>query len=226
MKEAMGGRSRFRFKEIVVFGDSVAYGAWDEEGGWVQRLRKYYDVALLSGGDSFAVVYNLGVADETTEELLKRFDTEMKSRIWQDEQDLLIVFEIGKNDSSVVLKDGSNLVDGARFTANMHELISQAKKYTNNVLVLGTAPVDEKNLDTFIKDENYAMTNDQIKRYSLILEKVCKEDGVDFIDLFSTFSKALKHSPDKFHFGGMHPNTLGHRRIFALVRAYVERKRF
>jgi len=25
---------------ILVFGDSITYGAWDEEGGWVQRLRK------------------------------------------------------------------------------------------------------------------------------------------------------------------------------------------
>lgn len=32
--------------KILVFGDSIAYGKWDSDGGWVARLRKYVDVNL------------------------------------------------------------------------------------------------------------------------------------------------------------------------------------
>lgn len=28
---------------VLVFGDSITQGFWDTEGGWVERLRKYYD---------------------------------------------------------------------------------------------------------------------------------------------------------------------------------------
>ena len=47
---------------ILVFGDSIAYGKWDEQGGWVQRLRKYIDKKynLIDEPKSW-LVYNLGI---------------------------------------------------------------------------------------------------------------------------------------------------------------------
>ncbi|MDD2822618.1 MAG: hypothetical protein PHQ59_00920 [Candidatus Daviesbacteria bacterium] len=55
---------------ILVFGDSVAYGAWDPKGGWVRRLREVieepiYKTAIYTKhykltGDA-SLVYNLGV---------------------------------------------------------------------------------------------------------------------------------------------------------------------
>ena len=57
--------------EIIVFGDSIAYGAWDKEGGWVQRLRKILDVKTLSNPDQFYLVYNLSIDGADTELLLK-----------------------------------------------------------------------------------------------------------------------------------------------------------
>ena len=33
---------------ILIFGDSITYGAWDKEGGWVQRLRKFLDERNLT----------------------------------------------------------------------------------------------------------------------------------------------------------------------------------
>ena len=32
--------------KILIFGDSICYGKWDKEGGWVTRLRKYIDQNL------------------------------------------------------------------------------------------------------------------------------------------------------------------------------------
>ena len=28
-------------QKIFIFGDSIAYGAWDPVGGWVERLRQW-----------------------------------------------------------------------------------------------------------------------------------------------------------------------------------------
>ena len=46
---------------ILVFGTSTTYGAWDSEGGWVQRLTKYLDNKQLEGKehptDPYYVIY-------------------------------------------------------------------------------------------------------------------------------------------------------------------------
>ena len=48
--------------QILIFGDSIAWGAWDKEGGWVQRLRKLIDEKNLSDPEFYCLVYNLGVS--------------------------------------------------------------------------------------------------------------------------------------------------------------------
>lgn len=46
--------------KIIVFGDSIAYGKWDHEGGWVCRLRKYVDNMYNIGKNGNLQVYNMG----------------------------------------------------------------------------------------------------------------------------------------------------------------------
>ena len=57
--------------KILVFGDSIAYGANDYElGGWVNRLRLDFDKKT----DYEIEVFNLGRSGEISEEVLNRFD--------------------------------------------------------------------------------------------------------------------------------------------------------
>jgi lysophospholipase L1-like esterase len=80
--------------QILVFGDSNTWGAWDrEKGGWVNRLRLFLD---REGDDVF--LYNLGISDNTTQDVLGRFEFETKQRMKED-PDLVIIFDIGSNDS-------------------------------------------------------------------------------------------------------------------------------
>ena len=55
---------------VFVFGDSIAWGLYDDRGGWVGRLWN---------GRS-RLVYNLGVDGETSEDISKRFIAEAKVR--------------------------------------------------------------------------------------------------------------------------------------------------
>ena len=34
--------------QISVFGDSITYGAWDREAGWVERLKKVLNKIFLT----------------------------------------------------------------------------------------------------------------------------------------------------------------------------------
>ncbi len=60
---------------VLVFGDSIAYGAWDEEGGWVERLKRYLHHRTTSYGE-YHLVYNLAVSGETSRGILERLEGE------------------------------------------------------------------------------------------------------------------------------------------------------
>ena len=85
--------------QILVFGDSVAWGAWDKEGGWVARLRKLVDERTLSTPEfhnvDFFMVYNLGVSGDTSKWLLKRFEPGVKQRLKEKDKTIIII-AIGK----------------------------------------------------------------------------------------------------------------------------------
>ena len=74
--------------KILIFGDSIIWGAFDTEGGWATRLKKYFDENRKE--DFNYQVYNLGVSGDTTEDLLDRFEFETKQRINEEEETIFI----------------------------------------------------------------------------------------------------------------------------------------
>jgi hypothetical protein len=67
-------------QKIFLFGDSIAYGAWDPEGGWVERLRQWLFVTTRDEYNLGTFLYNLSIVGDTTTDLLKRFTTEIEAR--------------------------------------------------------------------------------------------------------------------------------------------------
>ncbi len=53
---------------VLVFGGSTTQGFWDSEGGWVARLRKFYDLLQLEDlkKRDEPTVFNLGIAGGTS----------------------------------------------------------------------------------------------------------------------------------------------------------------
>jgi len=91
---------------ILVFGDSITYGNWDREGGWVQRLRKFLDKRNLTDPDFYCLIYNLGISGNDTENLLKRFEFETEQRLKEGEETIFI-FAIGINDTQFLHSENS-----------------------------------------------------------------------------------------------------------------------
>src|SRR4051812_41492371 len=68
---------RLTWSTCLVFGDSIAYGAKDEEaGGWVDRLKADFDHDPAPRTE----VYNLGVDGTRTDDTLSRIDIEASAR--------------------------------------------------------------------------------------------------------------------------------------------------
>jgi len=190
---------------ICVFGDSTAWGAWDlEKGGWVNRL--WFHVAKRKD-DDYVEVYNCSVSGGTTDTILERFESEAKIR----SADALI-FQTGGNDASYGNAPGNYLVSPEKFKENLEEIIKRAKKITENIIFMDLKNCDEsKTMPVSWADIYY--TNENIKKYSAIMQDVCQENNIIFLDMNPLDNNDFDD--------GLHPNAKGHEKVFFQVRDFL-----
>lgn len=197
-------------KSICIFGDSTAWGAWDmEKGGWVNRL--WFHVAKREG-DDYVEIYNCSVSGGTTNTILERFENEAKVR----NADALI-FQTGGNDAAYENKPGNYLVTPDKFKENLEEIIRRAKQITDNIIFMDLRNCDEsKTVPVSWADIYY--TNESIRKYSGIMEEVCREQNVIFLDI---------NPLDNGDFDdGLHPNVKGHEKIFLQIRDFLVKQQW
>jgi lysophospholipase L1-like esterase len=201
--------------QILVFGSSTTYGAWDIEGGWVQRLRKWLDkIVIDSNYKEYHIVYNLGIDGDTSSGLLKRFEQEAKPRIWPDE-DTVLIFSIGANDTVWDNKTKKTEISPAEFKKNLEELVKLAKKYTKKIVFVGSKPIDESKVNPIPWLPGKSYKKKYIKQFDEISKKVFEGNNLPFIDLYDRLESEgfLKMLAD-----GIHPNSEGHKKIFEIVK--------
>jgi len=203
--------------QILIFGDSITYGAWDKEGGWVQRLRRFLDEKNLTSPDFYFVVYNLGISGNTSEDLLERFEFETKQRL-KEHKETIVAFAIGINDSQFVHSEGDHRVPIEKFKSNLQKLIKLAQKFSLKIIFVGLTPVDEKRTTPIPWDSDKFYKNEYIEKYNQVIKKVCEENKIYFIEIFEKF-KATGYQ--ELLEDGLHPNSKGHKRIFEIVKDFL-----
>jgi lysophospholipase L1-like esterase len=176
---------------VLVFGDSIVMGLWDERGGWPERL---WD------GRS-RIVYNLGVDGETSDDVSSRFQSEAKSR--GANKNTIVVFAVGINDSSRM--NGANRVDMAKYIRNMEGLIDLTREHlTQKILCVGLAPIDQSKSVPFILEKTISFYSTDQQEYDSALETLCRKKGVRYVSL-RNLSMENHLSED-----GVHPLSEGH----------------
>jgi len=203
---------------ILVFGDSIVYGAWDRgrEGGRVQKLRKFLDEKHFIDPDFDYSVYNLGVSGDTTEDLLERFEFEAKQRL--KEEDGIIIFQIGINDSQFIISQSGLRTLPEKFRKDVEKLINQAQKFTSQIVFVGPTPVDEIKTTPIPWNPDKIYKNENIKRNNEIIKSVCRENNIDFVEIFDNW---IKSDYKKLLEDGLHPNSKGHKKIFETVKNFL-----
>lgn len=203
--------------QILVFGDSETYGAWDTEGGWVGRLRKFLDEKIIASRQKFyCLIYNLGIDGDTTENLLKRFDFEARQRL--QEKETIIIFAIGGNDSVLIHEEDSSMIPPEKFKENLQKLIEFARKFSSKIIFVGLVPIDESKTAPVSWDKEMNYRNAHICLYDEIIKSVCLENNVYFVEMFEKFKEGdYKHLSED----GLHPNSEGHRIIYETVRGFL-----
>jgi lysophospholipase L1-like esterase len=199
--------------QILIFGDSITYGAWDtEQGGWVARLRKFLDNKANEDEKYYYLVYNLGISGNNSTHILKRFEFEAQQRV-KEEGETIIIFALGTNDAQLFV--GKLRTEPEEFRNNLQQLAVLARKFAQKVIFVGLFPVDEtktcprpSNKEKFYKNENLELNNKMIKEF-------CEKNDLLFIDIYNHFTK-IKYQ--ELLEDGLHPTTEGHRQMFEIIK--------
>lgn len=193
---------------ILIFGDSITWGAVDSKGGWANRLKD-------ESGEN--TVYILGISGDTSSGVLKRLTQESLARLDDDLQTVLII-AIGINDSQIELETNTNKISLENFYDNLKKIVIDGKKFANKTTLLGLTPVDEEKVKPMPWKETHGYTNEQIEKYDKTIKKVAEEENVDLVEIYSKFKQV---DYKNLLFDGLHPNDKGHELIYSLLKNYL-----
>jgi len=193
--------------KILVFGDSITWGAFDlESGGWVERLKTVY---MNMRPEVKYYVYNFGVSSNDTRGVL--FELEKRLEIIEkiEPDDYIFVFSIGSNDCRYIKTKENKFVPIDEFESNLKKIISLTRKYSEKIIFTGFLEVDESKTKPWLEDEFWE--NDDLEEYDKKLKGICKSENIGFIPFLNLLTKEDLHD-------GLHPNSKGHRKIFERVK--------
>ncbi len=198
---------------IFCFGDSITYGAWDPEGGWADMLRRYFHKSYLAGGVK-AQVFNLGIGGEMSDGLLMRIENEILARLkpsWIP----VIIIATGKNDSKAQGTPENYSSNPEAYRGNLINIVNIAKKYSNNILMVGLGISNEK---LSFKDLFY--TNKRFKLFDEVNEDVATALSIPRVELHERMLMLGKC--ENFFEDSAHPNNIGHTWLFEQILPQVK----
>lgn len=207
-----------KYFALVVFGDSIAYGAWDSEGGWVERLKRYVATkSIASELRYWGYVYNESVAGDTSGDVLNRLEHGLKGKVLAPEETILLL-SIGINDAHTRI-DGEYAVSLSEYEQNIATLLEMARPYATRIAFVGFPPVEDKRMNPTPWDENLSYTNERVRSFETSAQKLCAANDIPFISIHEQLH-------EQHLFDGLHPNDEGHKKIFQIVQAYLEARRW
>jgi lysophospholipase L1-like esterase len=199
---------------VLIFGDSIAYGAYDSQGGWADRLKVTYleRHMAVAGFDTSELpsIYNLSMPGELVRRLIWRLPHETVARrdVWGEETDIAFVFAVGLNDT-LIDDNGKPSSTPEQFTKGLEELLAVAQLFSKKILFVGLTPVE----DDDPRVQNY--TCERIWQFELALRAFTKKHKLPSVRLFEKF---MQSNDEEFMFSdGLHPSDEGHRIIYERV---------
>lgn len=200
--------------KILIFGDSIAWGAFDDEkGGWAERLKTKY--LSTFDNDNGVGVYNLSVSSNNTRGVLHSIENEIGKFNKIEPDDYILLFSIGCNDSACSSSIDDFGVPPDEFIHNLERIIAISKKYSQNIIFTGLTMVDEGL--TMPWGEDSFWENARIKRYNDEIDNICRDNDLEFIPLWNIITEADLSD-------GMHPDSAGHGKIFAQIDKYLSER--
>ena len=200
-------------KQLIVFGDSSAYGWGDlDGGGWCERIKKDW-----SSLPNQPIIYNLGVRGDGIEKVAARWKNEWLSRgETRRNKPEAILLNVGLNDTAKVGQlNGRHQLEIDGFEYGFERLVNDIKSEAT-VFVIGLSPVDETKMP-FAGCLWY--TNEFCYSYEKRMEEVCINQNVPFLRTFKEMYSD-KRSINWITNDGIHLNTKGHFWMYQRIKSW------
>lgn len=198
--------------KILVFGDSITWGAFDlEKGGWVERLKTEFLKTYKEEGIS---IYNLGISSNDSKGVLHQLEADISKFKVIEPENLTILFSIGSNDPRYIKTKDQVVIPIEEFKKNIKEIINISRKHTQKIIFTGLMIIDETKTKPWVEDEYWEEAD--LKIYNDIIENICKEEDILFIPTWDLLVKEDLHD-------GLHPTAVGHEKIFHRVKEFLEK---
>jgi lysophospholipase L1-like esterase len=207
---------------IFIFGDSIAQGFWDTQGGWVQRLTNQYHQEslgrMLADEDDYVVVFNLGISGDTARGVLKRMKYEVRSRRLSPDEDMIVI-AIGLNDTMIY--KGVDTTPAGLFRDELEELLESAQELTDKILFVGLTAVEDEACSPWkYSSSGKCFANNRIREFDTVIADFCEAHGVPFVKIHQPFQKQMGRK--QLLADGLHPNDAGHELITELVKPALD----
>ncbi|MDY6777399.1 MAG: GDSL-type esterase/lipase family protein [Candidatus Nanohaloarchaea archaeon] len=193
--------------QFFVFGNSIAWGCWDERGGWAERIRAALNREARRRTSFYAELYNLSVTGDTVVDIASRMERETRARRSEDAEHVVGVLAAGLNDAQVLYGSGEPLVMEQEFRNRLDDLYSTASGLFDDVLVVGLTPVDEDRVHPIPWKEECAYTRERRELFDTIVEEKTDDYGLRYVDPLGGTSIASFRSMLE---DGVHPDEDGH----------------
>ena len=207
-------------RSVLCFGDSLTFGEKDlEGGGWVERLRRYFLTKEASLSHQQTLVYNLGIASETTDGLVSRLESEFKSRVI-GKQPCVVVLSYGLND--IKIHKNKNIVPTAYFERNLRSALSFLDKAGACAFVLNIPPINHQ-IDGVRDQHKNLRFSDDVSLYNRLIEEIIvrKSTKVTYVDIHTQLKQSNQniYADDQLHL-----NSIGHKLLFKQILELLESK--
>lgn len=204
---------------VLIFGDSIAQGFFDVEGGWVDRLRRHYDEILIRDNDvSQPTIFNLGISGDLTRSIVKRVENEIVARKFPGEEFAFII-ATGTNDT--VYRSDENESEPQQYKKELAEILEIAKKYSRQIMFVGLFPIVDKLLQPAPwSNTGKCYSTERMKLFDSTLKEFCSENNVPCVELWDVFEK--QDNLETVLYDGIHPNSKGHELIYRTVQPKLQ----
>ncbi len=205
-------------KNIFIFGNSITYGQWDEQGGWANRVRMHFDRPSLPLPKDYIITYNLGIPSDTSEGIAARLSTETQARLTPNPgvKNIQFIIATGANDSRWLIEEERVATSPDQFSKNFELITKAAQQFSNDIVFLGLLPCIEQDVLAAAKLHGWVehFNNKSLSEYNDLIKQHCEKYGHKFVDVYSVF---VKQGYDDLFSDGLHPNSKGHALIAEAV---------
>ncbi len=214
-------------KQIFISGASMTYGVGGSSGGWADMLKR--SVHKLQYGNSLDnkekyEVYNFACPGFVVEQVAKTLPNDILPRTGEY-NDRIIVFSVGMNNAKSEGSPDTYVTSIENYNTALSTLCDIAEEFTSDILFVGYTPVNEDIANTWLVPEGRKRTyfyNNRLAEFNYKCREVCKEKGVEHIDLFEK-ARSLDWK-NYLSSDGLHVNNKGHQWIHDIVWPYLKQR--